>query len=324
MAALRLERLREVSGGMKLERMEALTEVRAPILQRVQGELALRRLPVLKRLSVSRLGEVTQGTRIEAVSPEACVSKPTGDSGRSLFERPTGVVVPGSGQGLSWCAESDDPKYAPWRVSSRDRERLRWCLMDAVAMGVLDAGKHDLSFSRGSDPSSKNEIRLRSPLELKVAPWVNRIASVSQHWPPAALERETVLTFDVPGGWVVGKQLGPLKIEALWRGAPLKHHRGVTALALASDDGVVASAGADESIRLWQAPSGDLRGVMASPDGVVQALSFFAGDSLLLVGDDRAMLRVWRVADQKMLSETQLAEPAVSVLPFCRRFVAFG
>jgi WD40 repeat protein len=74
------------------------------------------------------------------------------------------------------------------------------------------------------------------------------------------------------------------------------HDKAVFALAFHPDGSLLASGGADQTIRLWETATGKEQAVLTAHDATVTSLSFSPDGSLLVSGSEDKTVRLWDVA----------------------------
>jgi WD40 repeat protein/serine/threonine protein kinase len=77
------------------------------------------------------------------------------------------------------------------------------------------------------------------------------------------------------------------------------HTNGARAVAFSPDGAILATAGADSRIVLWNATTGLERSAFFAHKGVVNALAFSPDGNLLASGGDDRMVRIWSVQDAR-------------------------
>lgn len=78
------------------------------------------------------------------------------------------------------------------------------------------------------------------------------------------------------------------------------HRGGVSALAFTADGAVLATAGQEGAIRLWDVASGRQRAVLRGHEGAVQALAYLPDGKLASAGAD-GVLRLWDTSRRRLL-----------------------
>ncbi|MFI5067502.1 MAG: hypothetical protein ACHP9Z_26455, partial [Streptosporangiales bacterium] len=71
------------------------------------------------------------------------------------------------------------------------------------------------------------------------------------------------------------------------------HGRAVHAVAF-SRDGLLASAGGDKTVRLWDPATGECQRTLAGHDDWVRAVAFSPDGAVLVTAGDDGTIRLWR------------------------------
>src|SRR5437660_7122135 len=103
----------------------------------------------------------------------------------------------------------------------------------------------------------------------------------------------TSVSLLVPPSLVQGGQ-SSLPVGAICRigAASLRHENSVQAVTFSPDGQLIASAGQDHTVRLWDAATGVDRGVLSHQSGVV-AVTFYRDSDTLITGDFYGNVRFW-------------------------------
>src|SRR5690606_13918746 len=106
-------------------------------------------------------------------------------------------------------------------------------------------------------------------------------------------------------------------VEAVQQSFALGGHTAmVNTLAFSPDGTLLASAGADNTIRLWNPADGASVAVLEAHTAAVNALTFSPDGTLLASGSSDGMVILWDVAAQTHANTLQEAGSAVRVLAF--------
>ena len=103
-------------------------------------------------------------------------------------------------------------------------------------------------------------------------------------------------------------------------------HPGTSALAFAPQGALLASGGADQTVRLWELSTGRLQDTLTGHRGNVFALSFSPDGNSLASGADDGSVRLWDTAPAKLRVALAANPSAVQVLAFTpdSRLLAIG
>ncbi len=93
------------------------------------------------------------------------------------------------------------------------------------------------------------------------------------------------------------------------------HSDAVFALAWSPNGTKLASAGADKTVRIWDAATGALLQTLDKNYGAVRAIKWI-NDQMILSGGDDATLRGWRISDGAMMFEQDTEHNAIFSLEY--------
>jgi WD40 repeat protein len=93
-------------------------------------------------------------------------------------------------------------------------------------------------------------------------------------------------------------------------------HIGVVCLTFASGSAVLASGGCDNTVRLWDAVTGQPRGALPGHTSLVQAVQFSPDGATLASADVKGTVKLWDVAAQTERDTLRLSGDEVAALAF--------
>ena len=179
----------------------------------------------------------------------------------------------------------------------------------AVLDGLTDK-VHGIAFSPDGNWLAATSFRG----ELKLWDW----RSGRPHPLPRRIDRVQCFAFTSDGRHIAtapwsGSE-GPLEIWDLATGeAKLRiGHEGCNALTFSPDDGLLAAAGVDHSIKVWDVASGELHRSLDKDVGWVKTLLFTAEGTRLVYGGRDGSIRFWDLGEPGRGAAVGVAGPAPS------------
>jgi WD40 repeat protein len=155
--------------------------------------------------------------------------------------------------------------------------KARHRLMDRVV--ALKIIRKDLTLKKKQDLAAH-------PAEVRALGWAADGKTL------AAASGDVVLLWDIPSG----------KVRATLRG----HEGAVLCLAVSEDGSVLATGGADRTIKVWDVAAGAERATLRGHEGAVTAVAFADRGRALLSGSEDKTARRWDVASGRQVGADAL------------------
>ena len=104
----------------------------------------------------------------------------------------------------------------------------------------------------------------------------------------------------------------PAELESVLRG----HQRWVTSVAYSPDGRLIASGSDDQTLRIWDAATKELRHTLQPDDNATSAVAFHPAGKLVAAGSWDGTFRIWNLADETIVLSERGHRETITSLAF--------